>query len=73
MDELDRIARVEQRQWEQQQDIAKHDNRLSSLETARDNERTRHASTPAWVFGILSVAIAAAGLLLNLYLAGLRP
>lgn len=70
---MDRIALIEQRQWEQQQDLADHGSRIASLETSRDNEKTRHASTPAWVLGLLSIAIAAAGLLLNLYLAGLRP
>lgn len=69
----DRINRLEARLWEQQQNIARLDSRLSSLETSRDNEKTRHATTPAWVFGVLSVGIAAAGLIFNLYLAGLRP
>lgn len=73
MSDPERLSRLEIRQWTQQEEISKLDSRVSSLETSRDNEKARHASTPAWVFGILSVGIAAAGLLFNLYLAGLRP
>lgn len=73
MTEQDRIGRLEARQWEQQEQIARLDSRMSSLETSRDNERTRHATTPAWLFGVLSVGLALVTLLLNLYLAGLRP
>lgn len=71
--EQDRIGRIEARQWEQQQEIAILNSKIASLETSRDNDRTRHSGTPAWIFGVLSVGIAAAGLLFNLYLAGLRP
>ncbi len=46
--------------------LMRHEGRLSSLEAFRDNERTRHASTPAWVFGVISAAVALGSLLLNL-------
>lgn len=73
MTDIERIKRLEEIQWEQQREIAKHDSRISSLETSRDNERTRHSSTPAWVFGTISAAVSIAVLLFNLYLAGLKP
>lgn len=47
--------------------------RLTSLETSRDNDRTRHSSTPAWIFGTIATAVSIAGFLFNLYLAGLKP
>jgi hypothetical protein len=59
--EQDRIGRIETRQWEQQQEIAILNSKIASLETSRDNERTRHASTPAWIFGVLSIGIALVG------------
>lgn len=72
-EQQDRIGRLEARQWEQQEQISRLESRMSSLETSRDNERTRHATTPAWLFGIISAGIGLVMLLLNLYLAGLRP
>lgn len=47
--------------------------RITSLETSRDNDRTRHSSTPAWVFGIISAAVSIMAFLFNLYLSGMRP
>jgi hypothetical protein len=47
--------------------------RITSLETSRDNDRTRHSSTPAWIFGTIAATVSIAGFLFNLYLAGLRP
>ena len=43
-----------------------HEGRLAALEAHRDNERARHASTPAWLFGVISAAVALGSLLLNL-------
>jgi hypothetical protein len=47
--------------------------RITSLETSRDNDRTRHSSTPAWIFGTIAATVSVAGFLFNLYLAGLKP
>lgn len=47
--------------------------RITSLETSRDNDRTRHSSTPAWIFGTIAATVSIAGFLFNLYLAGLKP
>jgi hypothetical protein len=47
--------------------------RLTSLETSRDNDRTRQSATPAIVVGAISGFVALASFFFNLYLAGLRP
>jgi hypothetical protein len=47
--------------------------RIASLETSRDNERTRHSSTPAWIFGTIAAAVSIASFLFNLYLSGVKP
>jgi hypothetical protein len=69
----DRITHVEQRQWDLQQEISKIENRVSSLETTRDNARARVSTTPAWVFGTIAAIISVASFLLNLWMAGMRP
>lgn len=61
-----KLYEIEKTQWN---NVA----RITSLETSRDNDRTRHSSTPAWVFGIISAAVSIMGFLFNLYLAGLKP
>lgn len=68
-----RVTALEARSWTQQSEIAGLAGRVSSLETSRDNERARHSSTPAWVFGAISAAVAITALLFNLFLAGARP
>lgn len=46
--------------------LMNHEGRISSLESSRDNDRARHASTPAWVFGVVAAAVGLGSLLLNL-------
>lgn len=46
--------------------LMNHEGRISSLESFRDNERARHASTPAWLFGVIAAAFGLGSLLLNL-------
>ena len=43
-----------------------HEGRIASLESFRDNERTRHASTPAWLFGAIAAFVSIVTLLLSL-------
>lgn len=62
--------------WEMQhlrEQVYDHEGRISSLETWRDNERAKHASTPTWIFGVVAAIISGATLALNLWLAGVRP
>lgn len=68
-----RIGRLEAQVWDIQKVQWNNVARITSLETSRDNERTRHASTPSWLFGAISAAVAIMALLFNLYLAGLKP
>ena len=46
--------------------LMQHEGRLAALEAHRDNERARHASTPAWLFGAIAAAVGLGSLLLNL-------
>lgn len=43
-----------------------HEGRIASLESSRDNDRARHASAPAWIFGVVAAAVGLGSLLLNL-------
>lgn len=64
---------MEEKIWEIQKTQWNNIARLTSLETSRDNDRTRHSSTPAWIFGTIAATVSIAGFLFNVYLAGLRP
>ncbi len=64
---------IESRVWKHEETLSDHGAKLASLETSRDNEKTRRSSTPAWIFGTISAAVSLAALLFNLYLAGLKP
>lgn len=55
------------------QQVYNHEGRISSLEAWRDNVRTRHASTPTWIFGVIAAVVSGLTLLVNLWLAGVRP
>lgn len=55
------------------QQVYEHEGRISSLEAWRDNLQARHASTPTWIFGVIATVISGATLVLNLWLAGVRP
>jgi hypothetical protein len=55
----------------QEQVLALRDD-VTALKTWRDNQQVNKASTPAWLFGVLSVCVAAASLLINILLAGGR-
>ena len=68
-----RLTRLEAQIWEMQKVQWNNVARITSLETSRDNDRTRHSSTPAWVFGTIAATVSIAGFLFNLYLAGLKP
>lgn len=65
--------RIEAQLYELQKTQWNNIARLTSLETSRDNDRTRHSSTPAWIFGTIAATVSIAGFLFNLYLAGLKP
>lgn len=45
-----------------------HERRISSLESWRDNQQAQRSVVPAWVIGILSLAVAGASLLANILL-----
>lgn len=65
--------RIETQLYELQKTQWNNIARLTSLETSRDNDRTRHSATPAWIFGTIAATVSIAGFLFNLFLAGLRP
>ncbi len=46
--------------------LMNHEGRIASLESSRDNDRARHASTPAWIFGVTAALVGLGSLLLNL-------
>lgn len=48
--------------------IYDHERRISSLESWRDNQQAQRSVIPAWVIGILSLAVAGASLLANILL-----
>ena len=51
-----------------------HEKRITGLESFRDNERARHASTPTWIFGVIAAAVGVASLIINLVVHfGVRP
>jgi hypothetical protein len=70
---IKRVGTVEDRVWRHEEVLSNHGARLASLETSRDNERARHSSTPAWIYGSISAFVGLATLLFTLYLAGVRP
>lgn len=44
--------------------------RLGKVETWVDNQRSRHASTPVWLFGVFGMLGTTVSILISLYMAG---
>lgn len=46
--------------------LMNHEGRIAKIESTLDNERARHASAPAWIFGVTAALVGLGSLLLNL-------